>query len=284
MAMRRRYAAWIQRANFCVSRDTVRAVQYVEIAFTAPAGEADEWAAELFEWGVEIRDAETLEKPPAGKVILVVWVPPDAAEDVMARVHLPAQTRARDESEWRELWKKYFKPRRVGRFVIVPSWETYDGPEVRLELDPGRAFGTGQHPSTRLCLEMLEGDVESFLDVGCGSGVLAIACKKLWPAARGMGMDIDPEAVEVSRENAARNRVDVPFSTEIPEGRFDLVLANIQPEVLIPMAPALMATGKKLILSGILVEAADEVVKAYSGMRLTKTRDDEGWRVLVLEK
>src|SRR4051812_20772381 len=120
MAMRRRYAAWIHGANFCVSRDTVRAVQYVEIAFSAPAEEADEWAAELYEWGVEIRDSETLEKPPAGKVILVVWVPPDAAEDVMARVNLPAQTRARDEAEWRELWKKYFKPRRVGRFVIVP--------------------------------------------------------------------------------------------------------------------------------------------------------------------
>jgi ribosomal protein L11 methyltransferase len=284
MAMRRRYAAWIDGANFWVSRDTLRAVQYVEIAFTAPAEEAEEWAAELYEWGVEIRDAETLEKPPAGTVLLVVWVPPDAAEEVMARVGLPARTRTRDEAEWRELWKQYFKPRRVGRFVIVPSWESYEGPELRLELDPGRAFGTGQHASTRLCLEMLDGEVASFLDVGCGSGVLAIACKKLWPAARGMAMDIDPDAVEVSRENAARNRVEIDFSTRLPDGEFDLVLANIQPEVLIPLAPRLMAGAKKLILSGILVEAAEEVVRAYSGMRLVKTKDDEGWRVLVLEK
>jgi ribosomal protein L11 methyltransferase len=199
-------------------------------------------------------------------------------------VQLPAVRRARDESEWRELWKQYFKPRRVGRFVIVPSWDKYDGPELRLELDPGRAFGTGQHPSTRLCLEMLDGDAKSFADIGCGSGILGIACKKLWPAARGFAMDVDPDAVEVSRENAARNGVDLEFSTEMPEGDFDLVLANIQPEVLIPLAPRLMALGKRLILSGILVEAADSVVAAYAGMHLQNTRDDDGWRVLVLQK
>jgi len=262
-------------------------VQYLEIAFTAPESEADEWAERLQELavGVEVRDGETLEKAPPGSTELVVWVQPEQAEDVLARVNLPSRQRARDESEWRELWKQYFKPRVVGRFVIVPSWEEYDGPEVRLELDPGRAFGTGQHPSTRLCLEVLEGPVESFLDVGCGSGILAIACKKLWPEAAGQGVDVDPDAVEVSRENAARNHVDVGFSTELPEGERDLVVANIQPEVLIPLAPRLMKlTRKRLILSGILVEAADEVLAAYPGMRLVQTRDDEGWRVLVLEK
>jgi ribosomal protein L11 methyltransferase len=265
---------------------TFQRVQYLEIAFTAPEAEAEAWTDRLHEMslGVEVRDHETLEKAPPGSLELVVWVPPEAAEDVLARVSLPARQRARDESEWRELWKKYFKPRVVGRFVIVPSWETYEGPELRLELDPGRAFGTGQHPSTRLCLEMLEGRVESFLDVGCGSGILAIACKKQWPQAAGRGMDIDPEAVEVSRENAARNHVDIAFSTQLPEGEFDLVVANIQPEVLIPLAPTLVKLGKKLILSGILVEAADPVVAAYPEMKLVQTRDDEGWRVLVLER
>jgi ribosomal protein L11 methyltransferase len=262
-------------------------VQYVEIAFTAPEAEADEWAAILQEWaaGVEVRDQETLSKPlEEGSVILVVWIEPEKAEDLLARVKLPAQTRARDDEEWRDLWKKYFKPRKVGRFVIVPSWEKYEGEGIRLELDPGRAFGTGQHATTRLCLEVLSGEVTSFLDVGCGSGVLAIACKKLWPNAVGKGMDIDPDAVEVSRENADRNQVDIEFSTALPEGIFDLVLANIQPEVLIPMAPELTRRARKLILSGILVEAADPVVAAYSQMKLVETRDAEGWRVLVLEK
>jgi ribosomal protein L11 methyltransferase len=264
----------------------LRDVQYVEISFTAPEAEADEWAALLQEWaaGVEVRDQETLAKPDPGSVILVVWVSPESAEEVLARVKLPAQTRARNDDEWRDLWKKYFKPRKVGQFVIVPSWEKYEGEGIRLDLDPGRAFGTGQHATTRLCLEVLSGEAASFLDVGCGSGVLAIACKKLWPSAVGFGMDIDPDAVEVSRENADRNRVAVNFSTELPEGDFDLVLANIQPEVLIPMAPELMKRGRKLILSGILVEAADSVAAAYHNMKLVETRDAEGWRVLVLAR
>jgi ribosomal protein L11 methyltransferase len=97
-------------------------------------------------------------------------------------------------------------------------------------------------------------------------------------------MDVDPDAVEVSRENAERNRVELNFSTELPAGEFDLVLANIQPEVLIPLAPELAARGRRLILSGILVEAADSVRAAYARMKLVSTRDLDGWRALVLER
>ena len=265
-------------------------MQYIEIAFTVPEADADEQVMRLQELGVagvEVRDAETLEKAPSGSAVLVAWVRPEAAEDLIARSGLVAARRERDEEEWRDAWKRWFKPRKVGRFVIVPSWEKYDGEGARLDLDPGRAFGTGQHASTRLCLEVIgeTAPPARFLDVGCGSGVLAIACKKLWPEARGFAMDVDPDAVEVSRENAARNQVELELSTELPEGTFELVVANIQPEVLIPLAPELTRrTGRRLILSGILIEAADEVVRAYPQLRLVEHRDDEGWRVLVMEK
>ena len=265
-------------------------VRYAELAFTVAAEEADHFAAVLHEAGaagVEVRDGDTLDKAPPGSTVLVVWVAPEAAEDMVARVGLPVLRRQRDEDEWRELWKKFFTPRKVGRFVIVPSWEKYsaaDG-ELRLDLDPGRAFGTGQHASTRLCLELIGGvpSLASFLDVGCGSGVLAIACKKAWPAARGAAMDLDPDAVDVSRENSERNSTPLALSTTLPDGKFDLVVANIQPEVLIPLAPELTArVGGKLILSGILVEAADSVVAAYPSLQLVETRDDDGWRALML--
>jgi ribosomal protein L11 methyltransferase len=265
-------------------------VRYVELAFTVPEGEAELEAERLREAGaagVELRDGETLEKAPPGNVLLVVWVDPARAEELVARVGRTPARRERDEGEWRELWKQFFRPQRIGKFVIVPSWEDWRGEGLKLDLDPGRAFGTGQHASTRLCLELLgeEQNVGSFLDVGCGSGVLAIGCKKLWPEARGRGMDVDPDAVEVSRENASRNRVDIDFSTEISGGPYDLVLANIQPEVLIPLAPRLTAlTARTLILSGILIEAAESVVAAYPELRLMATRDLDGWRALVLRR
>jgi ribosomal protein L11 methyltransferase len=265
-------------------------VRYVELAFTVPEGEAElevERLREAGAAGVEVRDGETLEKAPPGSAELIVWVAPENVEELRARVGRPARERVRDEGEWRELWKQFFKPLRVGKFVIVPSWEDWRGEGLKLDLDPGRAFGTGQHASTRLCLELLgeEAPVASFLDVGCGSGVLAIACAKLWPEARGRGMDVDPDAVDVSRENAGRNRVEIEFATEISGGPYDLVLANIQPEVLIPLAPRLSAlTARTLILSGILIEAADAVVAAYPDLRLAATRDLDGWRALVLRR
>src|SRR5262249_48920397 len=128
----------------------------------------------------------------------------------------PVEVRRREahEDEWRDVWKKYFRATRVGAtFVVRPSWDpgdVADGDRV-IDLDPGRAFGTGGHASTRLAIALAEPLADrpsplSFLDLGCGSGILAIAAARLWPAARGLAIDVDPEATECARENLDRNR------------------------------------------------------------------------------
>jgi ribosomal protein L11 methyltransferase len=281
---------------------------WVELKFEVPSEAAEEWAALLVDEGaagVEERDAGTLDKPAAGRVGLVVWIAPDDVDGFLARVRaastgLPdaeVARRDRDEDEWRDAWKRHFTPRPVGRFVIVPSWETYAAKpgEIVLDLDPGRAFGTGGHPTTRLCLRAIDelDRCSRFLDAGCGSGILAIAAAKRWPEAHGEAFDVDREAIQVALENAERNRVGadrVRWSTDALaqiRSEFDVILANIQPEVLIPIAEELAAKrapGGRLFLSGILVEAAPPVVAAYEavGCSLVAERVEEGWVLLVL--
>ncbi len=284
---------------------TVSQTRYTEIAFVVGPDKAEEWIATLVEIGapgVEERDQTTFQKFD-GKM-LVVWIPVDEARAFLERAReaeLPPPadaSRVRDEDEWRDVWKQYFAPRKVGRFVIVPSWEKYapQPDEIVLDMDPGRAFGTGGHPSTRLCLVAISelGRCERFLDVGCGSGVLAIACAKTFPEASGIAVDVDADAVDVSRENAVRNAVIDRISisaTPVEEvhGPFDVVTANILPDVLIPLARPIAARvgdGGTLILSGILRELADGVEAAYAalGLRTTARLDEEGWRALVMTR
>ena len=282
--------------------------RYTEIAFAVTAERSDEWIATLIDLGatgVEERDQTTFQKAPdARQPMLVVWIPVEEARAFLERavdagLPPPAESgRVRDEDEWRDVWKQYFAPRKVGRFVIVPSWEKYTpaADEVVLDMDPGRAFGTGGHPSTRLCLTALSdfASCERFLDIGCGSGVLGIACARLFAEASGLGIDIDADAIEVSRENSARNAVDARISfssTPIAEvhGPFDVVLANILPDVLIPFAAEIAARlgdGGWLVLSGILRELADGVEAAYAALGLSTLArlDEEGWRALVMTK
>jgi ribosomal protein L11 methyltransferase len=280
-------------------------VHYTELRFSVPARAADECAATLVEAGaagVEERDGETLEQSRPGQVVLVAWVAPSEVELFLGRARADVElaraevaVQERDEAEWRDAWKRYFAPRKIGPFVIVPSWEAYaQRPgEIVLDLDPGRAFGTGGHASTRLCLELLgqlDGAPRRILDVGCGSGVLSIGALRRFAEACALGIDIDADAIDVSRENAERNGVlsRVVYSTrsvdEIDE-QFDLVLANIQPEVLIPMAATLsrrLDSGGWLLLSGILIEAAPSVETAYSdGLELVEQREEEGWCALL---
>jgi ribosomal protein L11 methyltransferase len=172
--------------------------------------------------------------------------------------------------------------------VIHPAWT--DPPPVEpgdlvVEIDPGRVFGHGGHPTTRLLLEDLAERLvggERVLDVGCGSGVLSVAAALLG-AGEVVGIDIDPDAVTVTHENAARNGVEVTVSTtplhEI-DGRYDLVLANIGADVLIDLAPELQRVGGTLLLSGVLAERAGEVAASYAGT--ATVRELDGWVAIVV--
>ena len=177
------------------------------------------------------------------------------------------------EQNWVQLTQSQFDPIRVSeRLWIVPSWhETPDPAAVNLILDPGMAFGTGSHPTTRLCLEWLERNVSeacTVLDYGCGSGILAIAAARLG-AGHVAGVDIDPQAVEAARANAERNGVTALFADSATPvaGEYDVVVANILSNPLRVLAPAICAhvrSGGKLALSGILREQIDEIIAIYA--------------------
>lgn len=209
------------------------------------------------------------------------------------------------DQDWGVTWKLHFKPLRVGRtFMVVPSWETYaplPGDRI-IRLDPGQAFGTGHHETTRLCLEWLEDYAESrhperdparFLDLGTGSGILTIAAGLL--GFRGItAVDVDPDAIRVARENAARNlpALEVRWlngDVSAVHDRYQVVMANIQARPLIAMAPALpqlLAPQGRLVLSGILVEQLGAVEAAYVALGLTlESRRQAGeWCLLGWEK
>ncbi|HMS55243.1 MAG TPA: 50S ribosomal protein L11 methyltransferase [Fimbriimonadaceae bacterium] len=194
------------------------------------------------------------------------------------------------DQDWNAIWRDHFKPRKVGaRVVLVPTWETYRSAEGDLvvTLDPGQAFGTGDHPTTRLCLELMQQlDLEgqSVLDVGCGSGVLSIAAKMLG-AGRVLGSDIDPLSVEISRENATLNQVELEFLAGdgfVGDDQWDVVLSNIISATLIRLAGSASESvrpGGVWIVSGIIEanwpgvqEAAERV-----GFTLETQLLEDGW-------
>ena len=197
------------------------------------------------------------------------------------------------EADWADQWKKYYHPIHTGkRLVIVPVWESYepkDG-EVVVLMDPGMAFGTGTHETTRLCaamLEQFEPAGKRVLDVGCGSAILAIAAAKLG-ADQAFACDIDPESIKVARRNCELNatpNVTCEVSdllADVPEGKYDIILANIVADIIIrlaPDAPEYLADGGVMIVSGIIVERADEVKAALSaaGFEVVAERTENGW-------
>lgn len=195
-----------------------------------------------------------------------------------------------EDQDWVRLTQRQFEPIRIsGRLWIVPTWHAPPCPDaVNIVLDPGAAFGTGTHPTTRLALRWLEAQVhggESMIDYGCGSGILAITSMKLG-AARAFGLDIDDQALLAARHNAMQNRVDVRFldaADNLPEPA-QLLVANILANPLIVLAPLLArltAGDGSLALSGILVRQADEVWNAYAPWFELQGRElDEGWVLL----
>lgn len=191
------------------------------------------------------------------------------------------------EQDWVRLTQSQFDPIPISpRLWIVPTWhEAPDSHAINLKLDPGLAFGTGSHPTTRLCLRWLDAHLtggETLLDYGCGSGILAIAAAKLG-SARVDGVDIDAQAVTASRDNADLNDVAAHFYLpgEIAPGQYDVVVANILTNPLKGMAPLLagrVRAGGQLVLSGILAEQAEDVMAVYRNWFVfDPPAFDEGW-------
>lgn len=282
---------------------------WLSLKLAASQRDAEAWSDALMEAGalsvsIEDRDAGTeaeapqfgepgLEDPKAWQRNWVVALL-EAECDVpalLARLGLSSghehQLDTVEEQDWVRLTQSQFDPIRISqRLWIVPSWHDAPDPEaIVLVLDPGLAFGTGSHPTTRLCLGWLEshlGAGESVLDYGCGSGILAIAAVRLG-AGPVVGVDLDPQAVMASRDNAERNRVTADFHLPdaLPEGTFDVLVANILTnplKALMPLLAARVRPGGRLALSGILAAQAEEVMALYGqafDMRLW--REDEGW-------
>ena len=287
----------------------------VQIEAAAEAAELVDASVSLEAGGVEIRDAETVFPTARDRTTVVALVPPAEVEALLEEVHQtldlaraagtpvdPVTIRLRDahEEEWRDVWKQFFRATRVGRrFVVRPSWDPGQAPpgEHVIDLDPGRAFGTGAHPSTRLVIRFVEElrdareALPSFLDLGCGSGILSIVAARLWPQARGLAVDLDPEATDCSGENFERNAVGtvarMTGGLEQAEGAYDLVMANIQADVLqllAPLLPAHLAPGGRLVLSGLLTSDATAVTEAYqrAGLRVLQRYDEGEWAALLV--
>lgn len=219
----------------------------------------------------------------------------DAAEAI-GLAKIPAfTTRAVADEDWVRLTQSQFAPIHIGKNIwVVPSWHEAPDPDALiLELDPGLAFGTGSHPTTRLCMEWLEAHpapAKTVLDYGCGSGILAMVAQKLG-ADPVCGVDIDPQAIESARDNAARNHCAIDYY--LPDAfaqsahaneQFDVVVANILSSPLKLMAPMLsgrVAPGGSLILSGVLARQAEEVAAAYAPfIKLGVWAELDGWVAL----
>jgi ribosomal protein L11 methyltransferase len=261
-------------------------VSAVSLSLDVPEPEAERVEALLWDagaTGLEIRDREAppmpgVRGPSPGEAIVVAWfdgrAPAEAAlEDVRAWV--PAARGVLEEApetDWSTAWRARIRSTRVGRLWVGPPWETAPEGAVALTIEPKMAFGTGDHPTTALCLAAVEAFCTthpggSVLDVGTGTGVLALMARKLG-AGRVVGVDSDPMSVTLARENAALNGIEgVELSgaaLDAVRGPFDLVVANILANTLVGLAPALVRhTRERLVLAGVLIHQEDEVREAF---------------------
>ena len=206
-----------------------------------------------------------------------------------------------EEENWADSWKKYFKPIKLGRVTIVPAWESYDAEdgEVIIKIDPGMAFGTGTHETTRLVMKIMQDAVkggERVLDVGCGSGILAITAAKL--GARSCNAyDIDPVAVKVARENAeiagcdniTVGTSDLLAGVERISGGYDLCVANIVADIIIRMLPDVhtyLNPSAPIILSGIVAERENDIKNAAAGhgYGVVRVERENDWVAMMIKR
>lgn len=258
---------------------------------------------------IDLIDEELLEKNREESVIHIYIEegnnPAEAVSFISERLNSEGisyriETVGCSEEDWADKWKAFFKPTPVGeRLFVRPIWiDEYDaGDRAVLNIEPGAAFGTGTHETTRLCLETLDKIIkagDTVLDIGCGSGILAIA-SMLLGAKEGFGVDIDPLAVKTAKENGLMNNFKEPELTFVcgdladrVTKKYDVVVANIVADIIIlfsTQVKAFMKTGAKFIASGIIDTRADEVCLALqnAGLVLKERVEENGWVCLVCE-
>lgn len=205
-----------------------------------------------------------------------------------------------EEEDYQNSWKKYFYTQKISeRFVVKPTWREYEPQEDELviEIDPGRAFGTGTHPTTSLCIKLMEENIKegnTVIDVGAGSGILMVAAEKLG-AGKIVGTDIDPVAVEVAEENLLLNKVDMEKAkayagdlvTVVQNEKFDVVVANILADVLLILLKDISRVVKKdglVIFSGIIEDKLEEMKRAVEevGLEILEVKADKEWRAMLM--
>ena len=256
---------------------------------------------------VDLIEQELLDKP-RDTVIIHLYLEPGASQVetlalIAARMEAAGiaytvETEGVEQEDWQNGWRKYYHPMEIGkRLAVVPSWQEYNTDRVKLILDPGLAFGTGGHETTSLCMEALDERVkggERVLDIGTGSGILAIAALKLG-AAVAEGVDIDPVAVRTAGENAALNGVQDKLTVLVGDlsdkasGQYDIITANIVANAILSLAPAvpgLMAEGATFIASGIIDSRKDEVIAGLekAGLAVVEVKEKRGWECIVCKK
>ena len=290
------------------------------VVFSVPNEAAEAVANLLTEEGsgAELRDTEISPAAAAGVTECVVWMPPS---DVERRVHqveillgslkelgvntAPWSWRAEetDPQSWQDAYKRFFSKIRIGRrFVIKPSWENVEPlpQHLVIEMDPGMAFGTGLHPSTQMMMHILERIARfgpppsTLLDIGCGTGILAIAAAKLWQNCKILAIDNDESAVQICQENVKRNHLQNKIMVEHRSAaevdkRYSLVLANLNLDTLTELQPKMRNyvndTGY-LALSGLLAEQAVSICRQYTRDLTFEpefSEEMEEWRALLLK-
>ena len=256
---------------------------------------------------VDLIEQELLDKPRDIVIVHMYLAPDENPAEILplfeerlknSGIEYHLNTTGVEQEDWQNAWKKYYHPMDIGnRLAVVPGWEHYDTDRITITMDPGMAFGTGTHETTSLCLETLDAIVqggERVLDIGTGSGILAIAALKLG-AKEAEGVDIDTMCVRTAGENAQRNGVADRFTVLVGDlsdkasGQYNIITANIVASAILSLAPhvpALMAPGARFIASGIIDERKQEVLDglAAAGLNPVEVKEKRGWVCIICEK